>query len=106
MSMTPVVTTVTLADAELLSVFDSVELLLTAGHTPGHQSLRVGGGLVLGADVGHFASTLDDKRFPAFADDFAAQGRSADRLRGLRDAGARVVPGHDPDVLRAGPVPA
>ena len=84
----------------------SVELLLTAGHTPGHQSLRVGGGLVLGADVGHFASTLDDKRFPAFADDFAAQGRSADRLRGLRDAGARVVPGHDPDVLRAGPVPA
>lgn len=80
----------------------SVELLLTPGHTPGHQSVRVGDGLVLGADVGHFASTLDDHRFPSFADDFAAQARSADRLRTLRDAGKRVMPGHDPDVLRPG----
>ena len=80
----------------------SVELLLTPGHTPGHQSLRVGERLVLGADVAHFASTLDDMRFPAFADDFDAQTRSADRLRGLRDAGAVVVPGHDPESLQPG----
>jgi N-acyl homoserine lactone hydrolase len=82
----------------------SVELLLTPGHTPGHQSVRVGADLVIGADVTHFASTLEDRRFPSFADDFAAQNRSADRLRGLRDAGARVLPGHDPDVLVPGPV--
>jgi glyoxylase-like metal-dependent hydrolase (beta-lactamase superfamily II) len=84
----------------------SIELLLTPGHTPGHQSVRVGEQLVLGVDVAHFASTLDDHRFPTFADDFAAQAQSADRLRSARDAGARVLPGHDPDVLRPGPVAA
>ena len=82
----------------------SVELLLTPGHTPGHQSVRVGEQLVLGVDVAHFASTFDDHRFPAFGDDFDAQADSAERLRGMRDDGARVLPGHDPDVLRPGPV--
>jgi N-acyl homoserine lactone hydrolase len=82
----------------------SIELLLTPGHTPGHQSIRLGDRLVLGVDVAHFASAFDDHRFPAFADDFAEQGRSADRLRRLRDAGATVLPGHDPEVLRPGPV--
>jgi glyoxylase-like metal-dependent hydrolase (beta-lactamase superfamily II) len=82
----------------------SVELLLTPGHTPGHQSVRVGDELVLGVDVAHFAATFDDLRFPVFADDFGAQAQSAGRLRKMRDAGARVIPGHDPDVLRAGAV--
>jgi N-acyl homoserine lactone hydrolase len=80
----------------------SIELLLTPGHTPGHQSVRVGDQLILGVDVAHFASTLEDHRFPVFADDFAAQAQSANRLRRLRDAGALVLPGHDPDVLRPG----
>ena len=84
----------------------SIELLLTPGHTPGHQSLRIGDDLILGADVAYFASSLDDHRFPAFADDRTEQGRSAKRLRGLRDAGARVIPGHDPDVLRPGLITA
>ena len=82
----------------------SIELLSTPGHTPGHQSVRVGERLVLGADVTHYASGLDDHRFPMFADDFAAQAASADRLRALRDAGAVVRPGHDPAVLVPGPV--
>ena len=82
----------------------SIELLSTPGHTPGHQSVRVGERLILGVDVAHFGGTLDDRRFPSFADDFAAQDRSASRLCELRDAGATVVPGHDPDVLRPGPV--
>jgi N-acyl homoserine lactone hydrolase len=81
----------------------SIELLSTPGHTPGHQSVRVGD-LVIGADVAHWAGVLDDLRFPSFADDYDAQRRSAERLRELRDAGARVQPGHDPDVLRAGAV--
>jgi N-acyl homoserine lactone hydrolase len=81
----------------------SIELLLTPGHTPGHQSVRIGD-LVIGGDVTHFAAGLDDHRFPIFADDHARQRRSADRLRALRDAGLDVIPGHDPDVLRAGPV--
>ncbi len=82
----------------------SVELLLTPGHTPGHQSVRVGEGLVIGADVAHFATGLDDHRFPPFGDDLAEQGRSAERLRALRDGGTCVIPGHDPDLLRPGPV--
>jgi N-acyl homoserine lactone hydrolase len=82
----------------------SIELLLTPGHTPGHQSIRLGESLILGADVAYFASSLDDHRFPAFADDHAVQRHSAERLRALRDAGARVIPGHDPDALRPGPV--
>ena len=82
----------------------SIELLLTPGHTHGHQSVRVGEGLVIGADVGHFAVTLDDLRFPSFADDFEAQAASARRLRALREEGIRVMPGHDPAVLAPGPV--
>lgn len=82
----------------------SVQLLLTPGHTPGHQSVRIGEDLILGIDVGHFASTYDDHRFPIFADDFDAQAASAERLRERRDAGVRLVPGHDPDVLRPGPL--
>ena len=80
----------------------SVMLLSTPGHTPGHQSVRVGEGLVIGGDVTHWASGLDDHRFPMFADDFAAQTESAERLRALRDDGVTVRPGHDPDVLVPG----
>ncbi len=83
----------------------SVELLSTPGHTPGHQSVRIGD-LVLGIDVAYFASGLDDHRFPAFADDYEAQARSAQRLRALRESGLTVQPGHDPEVLRPGPVGA
>jgi glyoxylase-like metal-dependent hydrolase (beta-lactamase superfamily II) len=83
----------------------SIELLGTPGHTPGHQSVRTGN-LVLGIDVAYFASGLDDLRFPAFADDPEEQARSAKRLRDLRDAGLTVQPGHDPEVLRPGPVAA
>jgi len=84
----------------------SIELLLTPGHTPGHQSVRIGEELIIGADVTHFASSLDDHRFPSFGDDHAEQRRSAERLRALRHSGARVIPGHDPDVLRPGPLAA
>ena len=83
----------------------SIELLHTPGHTPGHQSVRIGD-LVIGADVTHFSSGLDDHRFPIFADDHQQQARSADRLRTMRDRGLTIIPGHDPDVLQPGPVTA
>jgi N-acyl homoserine lactone hydrolase len=82
----------------------SVELLFTPGHTPGHQSVRVGERFVIGADVTHFAAGLDDHRLPIFGDDLDVQLASAERLRALRDAGAEVRPGHDPDALIPGPV--
>jgi glyoxylase-like metal-dependent hydrolase (beta-lactamase superfamily II) len=77
----------------------SIELLSTPGHSTGHQSVRVGE-IVIGADVAHFAEVLDDPRFPAFAADFDAQLRSAERLRRLREEGLTVLPGHDPELLR------
>jgi N-acyl homoserine lactone hydrolase len=83
----------------------TIELLSTPGHTPGHQSVRIGD-LVIGADVAHYASVLDDHRFPAFGEDMDAQAHSAKRLRRLRDAGLTVLPGHDPEVLRPGPLEA
>jgi N-acyl homoserine lactone hydrolase len=82
----------------------SIELLATPGHTPGHQSVRVGAKLVIGGDVTHFAAGLDDHRLPIFGDDLEVQRASAERLRALRDAGAEVRPGHDPAVLDPGPV--
>jgi N-acyl homoserine lactone hydrolase len=81
----------------------TVELLLTPGHTPGHQSVRVGN-VVIGGDVAHFASALDDHRFPVFGDDLDEQARSAQRLCRLRDAGLVVLPGHDPELLAPGPI--
>jgi glyoxylase-like metal-dependent hydrolase (beta-lactamase superfamily II) len=81
----------------------SVRLLLTPGHTPGHQSVQIGD-LVIGADVAYFSDSLDDHRFPLYGDDRDEQARSADRLRTLRDAGHIVLPGHDPGVLRPGPI--
>jgi N-acyl homoserine lactone hydrolase len=83
----------------------SVELLFTPGHTPGHQSLRIGK-LVLGIDVAHFASGFDDHRFPIFADDRDQQARSAERLRAMRDDGFTVIPGHDPELVLPGVVTA
>ena len=83
----------------------SIELLFTPGHTPGHQSVRIGE-LVLGIDVAHFASGFEDHRFPVFADDHEQQARSAERLRALRDAGLTVLPGHDPEIVQAGVVTA
>jgi N-acyl homoserine lactone hydrolase len=81
----------------------TVELLLTPGHTPGHQSVRVGN-VVIGGDVAHFASALDDHRFPVFGDDLDEQARSAQRLCRLREAGLVVLPGHDPELLAPGPI--
>jgi N-acyl homoserine lactone hydrolase len=79
----------------------SVELLFTPGHTPGHQSVRIGD-VIIGGDVTHFAAGLDDHRLPIFGDDLEVQIASAERLKGLRDAGAVVRPGHDPEVLVPG----
>jgi N-acyl homoserine lactone hydrolase len=94
----------TLVDGEHDLLGDgSIRLILTPGHTAGHQSV-VAGSLVIGGDVALFASALDDHRMPAFGDDLAVQVQSAERLRALRDAGAVVLPGHDPEILIPGPV--
>ncbi|MEW6272705.1 MAG: N-acyl homoserine lactonase family protein [Thermodesulfobacteriota bacterium] len=77
-----------------------VVCLPTYGHTPGHQSLRVrldSGDVVLTADACYLRRTLEADHLPPQPWDREAMLASLRRLRALRDAGARVVYGHDPE---------
>jgi len=85
----------------------SVVCLPTFGHTPGHQSLRVrgalrsigtrSGDLVLTADACYLRRTLADGVLPPNVHDADAMRASLARLRALRDAGAHLVFGHEPE---------
>jgi glyoxylase-like metal-dependent hydrolase (beta-lactamase superfamily II) len=80
--------------------------LPTFGHTPGHQSLRLrlaGGEVVLTADACYLRRTLEELHLPAVLHDREQMLASLRRLRALRDAGARIVFGHDPEAWRAVP---
>ena len=84
----------------------SVVCVPTPGHTKGHQSLRVelpSGPVVLAADCIYFAQMLDEMRTPDYGFDTAQQLDSMRHLRDLRDAGCRLLFGHDPDQFRSLP---
>jgi len=83
-----------------------VVCLPTYGHTPGHQSLRVrldSGDVVLTADACYLRRTLEALHLPGVVDDPEAMRRTLLRFRQLRDAGARLILGHDPDEWAAVP---
>lgn len=83
-----------------------VTCLPTPGHTPGHQSLRVrlaDREVVLCADCAYFSETLDGGPLPPIGHDHAQQATSIERLRGLRAAGATLLPGHDANVMASLP---
>lgn len=83
-----------------------VVCLPTHGHTPGHQSLLVrldGGDVVLTADACYLRRTLENDHLPPHPFDRDAMLDSLRRLRALRDAGARIVYGHDPEAWQAVP---
>jgi glyoxylase-like metal-dependent hydrolase (beta-lactamase superfamily II) len=76
------------------------------GHTPGHQSLRVrldSGDTVLAADACYFCRTLRERRLPRYVFDRDAMMESLDRLQALKDRGARIFFGHDPEFWRTVP---
>jgi glyoxylase-like metal-dependent hydrolase (beta-lactamase superfamily II) len=78
----------------------SVVCTPTHGHTPGHQSLRVrlpGGEVVLAADACYLRRTLESLELPPIVHDPAAMRASLLRLRALRERGARIFFGHDPE---------
>jgi len=78
----------------------TVVCMPTFGHTPGHQSLRVrmeAAEIVLAADCCYLRRTLDDLHLPAVVHDREAMLEALARLRTLRDRGARIFFGHDPE---------
>lgn len=80
-----------------------VVVLPTHGHTPGHQSLQVrldSGSVVLAADSCYFRETLENLRLPLFFHDREQMLESVRRLCRLRDRGARIFYGHDPELWR------
>ncbi len=80
----------------------TIVLFETFGHTPGHQSVRLRAGeheVVLCGDACYFTAWLDSEEgSPIIGRDRAAERASLRRLRSLRDAGARIIVGHDPDL--------
>jgi len=77
-----------------------VVCLPTHGHTPGHQSLRVrldSGELVLASDACYLQHTLEALHLPGVVYDREGMLESLGRLRSLRDAGATIYFGHDPE---------
>ena len=55
------------------------------------------GSVVLTGDACYLRRTLDAMHLPAVVDDADAMRRSLQRLRALRDAGASIIYGHDPE---------
>jgi glyoxylase-like metal-dependent hydrolase (beta-lactamase superfamily II) len=62
-----------------------------------------GGDVVLTADACYLRRTLDADHLPPQPYDRAAMLASLARLRALRDRGARLVFGHDPEAWRSVP---
>ena len=79
---------------------------LVGGHTNGLQVVRVRtrkGWLVLASDASHFyANMLERRPFPIVYN-VGDMLEAYTRVFALADAPERVVPGHDPDVLRRFP---
>jgi len=91
----------------------SVVCIPTPGHTPGHQSLRVRTGsrdagsgaqeVVLTGDACYLRRTLDNLHLPTIAYDREQMLDSLRRLRVLRDNGAMIITGHDPEMWKTVP---
>jgi glyoxylase-like metal-dependent hydrolase (beta-lactamase superfamily II) len=89
------------------AVAEGVTLHRIGGHTDGLQCLRVAtarGPVVLASDAAHFYANMDRQNpFPILFD-FGEMIQGWRRLRRLAEGDdSRIVPGHDPEVLRRYP---
>ena len=79
---------------------DSVKILSTPGHTPGHQSLLVRlpntGSVVLSGDAAHFEENFVKRRVPGFNFDAEQTRRSMDKIDAiLKEERAQLWINHD-----------
>jgi glyoxylase-like metal-dependent hydrolase (beta-lactamase superfamily II) len=84
----------------------SVMLIPTIGHTPGHQSARVqliGGAVILTADCCYLKRSLDEMRLSAGNWDAEKSLETLSKLRSLREAGVRLFYGHDAEFWKTVP---
>ncbi|GAA1125646.1 N-acyl homoserine lactonase family protein [Nocardioides aquiterrae] len=90
-------------------VLPGISLVLTPGHTPGHQSVMVWeapdlGNVILAGDAINSHENIDSNVPPGITTDAVAAGLSMRRLTALADAtDAVIVTGHDMEQFRAMP---
>jgi Zn-dependent hydrolases, including glyoxylases len=92
-------------DAEIVP---GVRVHRTGGHTAGLQVVAVdtaGGPLVLASDASHFYDNIGDDRPYSIVDHLPSMYDAFDWIRSTAGSPARIVPGHDPDVLTRFPAP-
>lgn len=78
----------------------AIIIFSTAGHTPGHQSVRVRtatGEAVLAADCCNMRRSLDEMHLPDHCYNMDQYRGSLETLSRLRRAGAQIFYGHDPE---------
>jgi glyoxylase-like metal-dependent hydrolase (beta-lactamase superfamily II) len=77
-----------------------VTCLMTDGHTPGHQSVRIqteSGAYIVCGDCCYVRKTVEDEHLPPFAFDAERQLASVRRLADEQRSGATLLFGHDPE---------
>ena len=81
----------------------NISLHLIGGHTKGLQCVRLwtdSGWLVLASDASHYLANMEQGRpFPIVAE-VTAMVDGWDKLRALAGDPTRIIPGHDPEVMK------
>ena len=83
-------------------IFPGIELLLTPGHTVGHQVVAVntaGGIAIVGSDAAHLFSSYRTDIPSALITDMIAWMKSYDKIRAKASSLNLIFPGHDPAML-------
>lgn len=88
------------------TVVPGIDVIEVGGHTPGQLIVLVQtprGPVLLASDALHFYDELElDRPFTVLCD-LPGMYRSLDEMREIRDSGAVLVAGHDPEVMRRFP---